>query len=147
LNGQATNREESARRPPTARFRILHSRPANFGPGTQSPTPQDVATASETAAVAAWPPGRLPFTVEVKLRITHYSERRVADMDNLVKPIQDALQGVVYLNDGKVDVAGNQRDINGRFHVRYISPPLAAAFTDGSEFVHIRVWLVTVSFG
>jgi hypothetical protein len=63
-------------------------------------------------------------------------------MDNMVKPIQDALQGIAYMNDRLVkDTHANWRDIDGRFHVRYISMPLAAAFSDGREFVHIRLWL------
>jgi crossover junction endodeoxyribonuclease RusA len=62
-------------------------------------------------------------------------------MDNLVKPIQDALQGVSYPTDGRVDVTGNWRHINGHFRVRYMSKRLAAAFSDGQEFVHIRIWL------
>lgn len=36
------------------------------------------------------------------MRVTHYSERRIADRDNLLKPIQDALQGVVYVDDKRI---------------------------------------------
>lgn len=62
-------------------------------------------------------------------------------MDNLTKPIQDALQGVIYLNDKQVrDVIANRRNINGQFRVRHISMPLAAAFSNGRPFVHIQVW-------
>nr|WP_294504201.1 RusA family crossover junction endodeoxyribonuclease [uncultured Rhodopila sp.] len=96
--------------------------------------------AVKTAALDAWPSGQQPFAAEIELRVTHYAGARIADMDNLVKPIQDALQGVCYPHDGRVDVTGNWRDINGRFRVRYMSPRLAAAFSDGREFVHVRVW-------
>ncbi len=96
------------------------------------------------AALAAWPPDQVPFEVEVELRVTHYAERRIADMDNLIKPVQDALQGISYANDSKVDVTANWRDINGRFRVRHMSPSLAMAFSDGREFVHVRLWLATV---
>ena len=73
--------------------------------------------------------------------VTHYYETAIGDVDNLVKPIQDALQGVVYWNDKQVrDVTGKRRSINGRFRVRHISMPLAAAFSNGRPFVHIRVW-------
>ena len=34
----------------------------------------------------------------------------------------------------------NWRDINGRFTIRYVSLPLALAFSSGEEFLHIRVW-------
>lgn len=78
----------------------------------------------------------------VELRITHYGERRVIDLDNLIKPVQDALQGIAYVDDRQVkDVTGNFRDIDGRYPLRYISPCLSAAFSHGHEFVHVRVWL------
>jgi crossover junction endodeoxyribonuclease RusA len=83
-----------------------------------------------------------PVRVEIALRVTHYCELPVGDMDNLLKPVQDALQGVVYENDRQVkDALSNRRDINGAFRVRFMSPRLAAAFSAGDEFVHIRVWL------
>jgi len=63
-------------------------------------------------------------------------------MDNLIKPIQDALQGVVYPNDRMVkDISGNWRNIDGHYRLRYTSLPLAAAFSDGRQFVHVRLWL------
>jgi crossover junction endodeoxyribonuclease RusA len=93
-------------------------------------------------AAAAWPRRRKPIEVAVELRITHYGERQSIDMDNLIKPIQDALQGIAYVDDRQVrDVTGNWRDIDGRYPLRYISPHLSAAFSDGREFVHVRLWL------
>ena len=75
------------------------------------------------AAATAWPADRPPIAVAVRLQITHYGERPGVDIDNLIKPIQDALQGVAYHDDRQVkDVTGTWRDINGRYPVRYISP-------------------------
>jgi len=94
------------------------------------------------AAAANWPRGRKPINVAVELRITHYGERRVIDLDNMIKPIQDALEGIVYLNDRQVqEVTGSWRNIDGRYPLRFISPLVAAAFSQGREFVHIRVFL------
>jgi crossover junction endodeoxyribonuclease RusA len=82
-----------------------------------------------------------PIGEQVIIRVTHYCEKVLGDVDNLIKPIQDALQGVVYWNDRQVsDTIGNRRRINGSFVVRYMSMPLAAAFSDGRPFVHIRVF-------
>jgi hypothetical protein len=93
------------------------------------------------ACEAALGAGQLPIEGSVTIRVTHYFEISIGDVDNLVKPIQDALQGVAYANDKQVtDVIGNRRNIDGSFRVRYISERLAAAFTDGRPFVHIRVW-------
>ena len=85
--------------------------------------------------------GQTPIEDQVVVRVTHYCETVLGDVGNLVKPIQDALQGVVYWNDRQVsDTIGNRRRINGSFVVRYMSMPLAAAFSDGRPFVHIRVF-------
>ena len=94
------------------------------------------------AAQAAWTINRPRFHGDVELRVTHYSERRISDRDNLLKPIQDALQGTVYDNDRQVkDSTSNWRNINGRFTIRNLALPLAIAFSTGGEFLHIRVWI------
>src|SRR5579863_3434021 len=79
------------------------------------------------AATAAWPAGQLPVSVPVLLRITHYAQRQRADMDNIIKPIQDALQGIAYTNDRLVsDVTANWRDIDDRYRVGYMPEKLGA---------------------
>ena len=60
-----------------------------------------------------------------------------------MKPIQDALQSIAYLNDKQVkDSTSNWRNINGAFVIRFVSLPLALAlaFSRGQEFLHIRIW-------
>lgn len=92
-------------------------------------------------ARAAWPVSWQAFSCDVEPQVTHYADRRVADRDNLLKPIQDALQGLVYQNDRQIkDTTSNWRDINGKFTIRNVSLPLAVAFSTGDEFLHIRVW-------
>jgi crossover junction endodeoxyribonuclease RusA len=94
-----------------------------------------------TACEAAWGAGRPPIEGSVTIRVTHYCETIIGDVDNLMKPIQDALQGIAYTNDRQVsDAIGNRRNIEKRFRIRYISMSLATAFSDGRPFVHIRVW-------
>ena len=34
----------------------------------------------------------------------------------------------------------NWRNINGAFTIRFVSLPLALAFSNGDEFLHVRVW-------
>jgi Holliday junction resolvase RusA-like endonuclease len=78
---------------------------------------------------------------DVRLRVTYYSERAAIDGDNLLKPIQDALQGVIYGNDRQVIVAEVRHlDIDDPVRVRYMPSELALAFSDGRPFVHIEVW-------
>lgn len=94
------------------------------------------------AARGALPPGEQPYAGPVRLLITYYYEgvMPLGDIDNIIKPIQDALSGVVYVNDRQVANADCARcDINGPFRVRGMSPILAAAFVAGREFLHIKV--------
>lgn len=96
------------------------------------------------AAIAAWPGGRDMLRSDLRLHVTHYAERRIADRDNLLKPIQDALQRVVYRDDGQiVDTACNWRNINGSFTVRHVFLSVAVSFSIGVEFLHVRVWTGT----
>lgn len=74
--------------------------------------------------------------------MTIYATRRRADMDNLIKPIQDALEGVVFVNDRLVkDVTGNWRYIDQPSQTRSVSEVLSDAFGNGLPFVHIRIWM------
>jgi REase_AHJR-like protein len=51
--------------------------------------------------------------------MTHCREAVVGDVDNLIRPIQDALQGVVYWHDRQVsDTVGNRRRIDASYVVR-----------------------------
>lgn len=84
---------------------------------------------------------KAPILEDVGIRVTHYCESNIGDVDNLTKPIQDALQGFVYADDRQVsDIVANRRNIGGAFVVRIIPMQVLAAFSDGREFVHIRVW-------
>jgi crossover junction endodeoxyribonuclease RusA len=127
-------------RPPLFEF-CVHGRPVSAQTGSRR---RLMAWQREVraAAASAWPAGQPPCMVAVELRITHYAEKLGADMDNLIKPIQDALQGIAYVNDRVVkDVTGNWRNIDAPFRLRYIARPLADAFSDGRPFVHVRLWL------
>lgn len=91
--------------------------------------------------IAAWGRDRRPLDGPVRLQVTFYRETALGDVDNLVKPVQDALQGVAYHDDRQIsDVTGRRRDIDSSFKVRYMSSALAMAFSDGRQFVHIEVW-------
>jgi crossover junction endodeoxyribonuclease RusA len=87
-----------------------------------------------------------PLGEPVRVVITHYYdvipgyENNVPDSDNIVKPVRDALNGVVYVDDYQVtDFVSRRRSLNGSFRVKGMSPVLAKGFTTGEEFLHIRV--------
>lgn len=61
-------------------------------------------------------------------------------MDNIVKPILDALKGFVFVDDSQVaDLASRRRNIAGPFTVNLDSHVLAEALANGREFLHIRI--------
>jgi hypothetical protein len=97
--------------------------------------------AVQAAARAAWPAGEPPLTDKLQIQITCFHDSAPPlDADNMLKPIQDALQGIVYVNDRQLtDRHGALRDINGRFLIRDESVPLVLALVAGDPFVHIRV--------
>ena len=95
-----------------------------------------------TAAVAGWPVGEPPLDHKVQIHITYYHDSAPLDVDNMLKPIQDALVGLVYVDDNQLtDTHGHLRDINERYRVRGMTPAQARGFTSGDPFVHIRVEL------
>lgn len=86
--------------------------------------------------------GRSPVMGAVKVTVAYYHESGTAriDGDNMVKPIQDALNGVVYNDDRQiVRVVVEKHSINASFVVRYISPVLANGFSVGKPFVYVKI--------
>ena len=72
--------------------------------------------------------------------ITHYYDTKPPDIDNCIKPILDALNGVVYEDDSNIsDLIVKQRNINGIFRIRRMSLILAQAFVNGEEFIHVKI--------
>lgn len=72
--------------------------------------------------------------------MTFYHDGAPPDVDNMLKPIQDALCGLVYADDKLLtDTHGHIRDLNGHYLVRGITPAQARGFSSGQPFVHIRI--------
>ncbi len=58
----------------------------------------------------------------------------------MLKPIQDAMQGVVYANDAQItDTSVRKTNLDGQFTVRGMSRVLAEGFCRGTEFLYIKV--------
>lgn len=93
-----------------------------------------------TAAQAAWPVGDPPLTHRLQVKITFFHLDAPLDVDNMLKPIQDALIGIVYDDDKQViDVHGSVRDVKAPYRVFGMTEALARGFGASSPFVHIRV--------
>ena len=94
----------------------------------------------EQAAQEKLPNGSAPVAQDVAISIVYYFEGDTPDVDNVIKPIQDALVGVVYVDDSQVIKAECAKvSIDGSFTIRGASATLLQAFSDKDPFVHVRV--------
>ena len=81
-----------------------------------------------------------PLRVPVVFRVTYYYEGESPDVDNIIKPIQDALVGIVYQDDDQVqETSARKRDINGAYRIRGASPLIVQGLLNGLNFLHIKV--------
>lgn len=79
-------------------------------------------------------------TEPVAIRLLYFYDESALDADNILKPIQDALVGVVLEDDSIVtDVEIRRRWRKTTFTVNAVSPVLAAGLELGSEFVHVAL--------
>ncbi|MEL6492976.1 MAG: RusA family crossover junction endodeoxyribonuclease, partial [Cyanobacteria bacterium J06621_3] len=97
------------------------------------------------AAIAAWP-AKAPVGGLIQVTITHYYDSKnleygtLPDSDAIVKPVSDALNGIVYVDDYQIsDFVNRRRDVNSSFRVKGMSPALAKGFCSGQEFLHLQI--------
>jgi crossover junction endodeoxyribonuclease RusA len=92
------------------------------------------------AAEKWWPPGAPPASGDVEVKVTYFYESASPDVDNIVKPIQDALKELVFEDDDQVvNVLCRKRKIDGNFRIRHVSRVLAEGFINGKEFLYVLV--------
>lgn len=76
----------------------------------------------------------------IMLKVTYFYDSVGIDVDNIVKPIQDAIIGLAYIDDDQVtDVLVRKRNLSGNFKVEKMTSTLAEGFSRGNEFLHIVV--------
>lgn len=76
----------------------------------------------------------------MSVTITYFYERVSVDVDNIPKPILDALKGLAYLDDEQVtDIICRRRNLIYDLRIENPSAILAAALSTGMEFLHIVV--------
>lgn len=96
----------------------------------------DVRTAAQ-ALVAA---GAAPVPYAVRFTVTYYYEGDSPDVDNIIKPIQDALNGVVFVDDAQVaETKARKRPLDGSYQIKGASGVLLQGFALGVGFLHVRV--------
>lgn len=93
-----------------------------------------------TAARNKLPDGFDLLTEQLCVVITYYYEGTTPDIDNIIKPIQDAMIGIVYVDDDQIsDTRSRKKEIDGSYRVRFASLSIVQALSNGSEFVHVKI--------
>ena len=76
----------------------------------------------------------------MQIHVTYYHDGAPLDVDNMLKPVQDALTGIAYADDGQLtDTHGALRDLNDEFRQDEMTPALADGFVADVPFVHVRI--------
>ena len=91
------------------------------------------------AAVRTWDTDP-PVSVAIMVTITYFFNGTPFDVDNIPKPILDALKGTIFNDDAQVfDLLCRKRDINGHLQIQNPSPELIAYLHESKQVLHISV--------
>ena len=83
---------------------------------------------------------RVLATEPVALRLLYFYDAAALDVDNILKPIQDALVGILFEDDPVVtDVEIRRRWRGTTFTINAVSPVLAAGLALDREFVYVAL--------
>jgi hypothetical protein len=87
-----------------------------------------------------WTPIHAPADGPVCSTLIYLYDEVAVEVDNIIKPIHDALVGLVFLDDSLVtDIIGRRRQLQGTFDLTHASPVLVEGFESGDEFVYVRI--------
>ena len=79
-------------------------------------------------------------TEPVALRLLYFYDEAALDVDNILKPIQDALVGILLEDDSVItDVEIRRRWRRTTFTLNAVSPILAAGLALGRDFVYVAL--------
>lgn len=92
------------------------------------------------SAMSRWPASEPPAVGPIRVNVTHVFVSVAVDLDNLAKPVLDALKGVVFQDDGQIsDMRMRKREFGRIMRIESPLPLLLDAFDRGEEFLHILV--------
>jgi len=87
-----------------------------------------------------WPRGSIPSNATLRMTITYYYEDSPVDVRGIVKPITDALIGLIFNDNSQIDeISQSRQDLHGSFRIPDFSPVLAEGFGRGGEFLHVKI--------
>lgn len=77
---------------------------------------------------------------DIQLTLVYLYDRDPVDIDNIIKPIQDALVGLIYEDDVLItDVDAHRRPLTGTFDLTRCPGLLIQGVVSGEECVYVRV--------
>lgn len=80
----------------------------------------------------------------VQVIITHYCITQISDLDNIIKPIVDAMKILVYVDDRQVtDLTVKRRKLTELVNFTATSPLIAEALAAAQEFIYVKIDLPT----
>ena len=86
--------------------------------------------------------GKPPLTGKLKCTIYNFHEGENAslDDDNMVKPIRDAMNKLIYVDDSQITFSETIHiNIDSPIKIRRASAALLAAYSKGDEFLYVRI--------
>lgn len=82
----------------------------------------------------------LPVAEELMVTITYFYDSTPMDVDDIPKPILDALKGLIFFDDSQItDLLCRKRVLRPSFQTRDLSPSLRQALGRTRQFIHIIV--------
>jgi Holliday junction resolvase RusA-like endonuclease len=91
-------------------------------------------------ATRYWSSTHVPANGPVCITLVYLYDEVVLDVDNVMKPIQDALKGLVFSDDSLVtDTIIRRRQLRGSFDLSRVPPVLIEGFASGGEFIYVHV--------
>ena len=91
-------------------------------------------------AAAVWPGGAPLNSSDLRLSLVYLCDDAPADIDNIIKPIQDALVGVAYEDDSLIsDVDSHRRYLSDPLDITDLPELLQKGAAKGEECVYVRV--------
>ncbi|EJG0692312.1 RusA family crossover junction endodeoxyribonuclease [Vibrio parahaemolyticus] len=94
----------------------------------------------QNLASSNWTQPAIPDGTDLRLTLVYICDDAPADIDNIIKPIQDAMVGVIYEDDIQIsDVDSHRRYLSDTIVVTDLPQILANAVGVGDEAVYVKV--------
>lgn len=87
-----------------------------------------------------WDPGDSPYSGPIAATLTYFYDETPMDVDNIPKPVLDALVGLVYDDDSQVtDILCRKRKLDPALSIPVRSDTLRLALDHRSSFLHVVI--------